>query len=396
MAVSPRVLMVVRLFHPWIGGTERQALKLSRALAAAGSDVRIVTGRWFRGTPRSERIEGVEVFRHHTLWEFFGIRGMKKFGGYLYILTLAWHLFRTRDTYDVIHVHGLNYHTAVAATVGRRLGKPTIAKLANSGIASDIDRMRRGQQLAGAGRLLGAALRCDRLVALSPVIADELRRAGVSEERIVSIPNGVEVDETAAPRRPESDVLRLVYIGRLHPQKGVDVLLEACALAIPRLEGRLSLRIVGDGPARSPLEDQAKALRLQGVVEFVGEVGDPMPEIDGADVFVLPSRTEGMSNALLEAMSRCRTVVATAVSGSQGLVSDGRSGLLVEPENPAQLADTIERLSRDREECLRLAETACSEIRRHYSLEQVAARYADLYVQLVEAARAEVAAEVQP
>jgi glycosyltransferase involved in cell wall biosynthesis len=382
--------MVVRLFHPWIGGTERQALKLSRALADAGYDVRIVTGRWFPGTPRSETIEGVEVFRHHTLWEFFGIRGMKKFGGYLYMLTLAWHLFRTRDSYDVIHVHGLNYHTAVAATVGRRLGKPTIAKLANSGMASDIDRMRRGQQLAGAGRLLGAALQCDRLVALSPVIADELRRAGVPDDRIISIPNGVEVDESAGPRDPDPDVLRLVYIGRLHPQKGVDVLLEACALAAPRIEGRLSLRIVGDGPARRPLEDQAKALSLGGVVEFVGEVGDPNPEIDGADVFVLPSRTEGMSNALLEAMSRGRAVVATAVSGSQGIVSDGRSGLLVEPDDPAGLADALESLSRDRRQCLRMGETARAEIRRHYSLEQVAARYADLYGHLVEGSDSEV------
>jgi glycosyltransferase involved in cell wall biosynthesis len=385
--VNPRILMVVRLFNPWIGGTERQALKLSRALVAAGYDVKILTGRWFPGTARSEIIDGVEVFRHHTLWEFFGIRGLRKFGGYLYMLTLAWYLVRNRKSYDVIHVHGLNYHTAVAATVGRRLGKPTIAKLANSGMASDIDRMRRGQQLAGAGRLLEAALRCDRLVALSPVIAEELRQAGVPEERIVSIPNGVEIDETAGSRAPEG-WLRLVYIGRLHPQKGVDVLLEALALAVPRLEERLSLRIVGDGPAREPLEDQAEALRLGEVVEFVGEVGDPMPEIDGADVFVLPSRTEGMSNALLEAMSRGRAVVATAVSGSQGIVDHGRSGLLVEPDEPAHLAAALERLAHDPHERLRMGETARAEIREHYSLEKVAARYGDLYRHLVENSRA--------
>jgi glycosyltransferase involved in cell wall biosynthesis len=376
-----RVVMVVRLFHPWIGGTERQAHKLSKALIGRGIPARVVSGRWFPGTRRTEVVDGVPVFRHHTLWEFFGVRGLRKLGGYLYIVTLAWHLVRTRRDYDVIHVHGLNYHTAVAAFVGHRLGKPVVVKLANSGPASDIDRMRRGQQLAGSGRLLPAALGCDRFVALSPLIAEELRQAGVEDERITSIPNGVEIPEPSLRREPNQGPTRLVYVGRLHPQKGVDVLLDAVSLLTQR-DIPVTLRIVGDGPERSVLEQEATRRDLAGTVEFVGAVDDADPELRRADVFVLPSRTEGMPNALLEAMARGMAVVATSVSGSSTLVEDGRTGLLVPPEDAEALAHGIERLVADGPERSRLGEGARAAMASTYALPVVASRYAALYREL--------------
>lgn len=380
----PRVMMVVRLFHPWVGGTERQAHKLARQLIEMGHDVTVVTGRWFFGTPRQETIEGVPVRRHSTLWEFFGLKGLRKFGGYLYMLTLAWHMYRTRDEYDVVHVHGLNYHTAVAATVGRWLGKPTLVKLANSGMASDIARTRAGRQLAGSRFLLPAALSCDRFVALSPAIAAELMEAGVARDPIVSIPNGVEVGGDVPPRVSVPDCTRVVFVGRLHPQKGADVLLEAARLLVDAGEGEWRIRLVGEGPARSDLEVLAARLKLNSVVEFVGEVGSPVSELDRADIFVLPSRTEGMSNALLEAMARGTAAVATAVAGSASVIEDGRTGLLVPPEDPTALADAMQRLAEDGELRERLANAARQEIENRYAMSEVADRYADLYRELIE------------
>ena len=70
-----RVNMVVRLFFPWVGGTERQAHKLAKMLKARKVDVEITTGWWFRGTPQREVMEGIPVFRNHTLWEMFKIKG---------------------------------------------------------------------------------------------------------------------------------------------------------------------------------------------------------------------------------------------------------------------------------------------------------------------------------
>src|SRR5688500_5627251 len=78
MAKPIRVLMVVRLFYPWVGGMERQAHKLAKSLTKRGVSVEISTGWWFRGTPQHEQLDGIPITRNTTLWDFFGIKGLRK------------------------------------------------------------------------------------------------------------------------------------------------------------------------------------------------------------------------------------------------------------------------------------------------------------------------------
>src|SRR5262249_56746103 len=101
---------------------------------------------------------------------------------------------------------------------------------------------------------------------------------------------------------------------------------------------RPQLVIVGDGPLRESLAGQARTLGVEDSVRFEGTVADVRPVLAAMDVFVLPSRAEGMSNALLEAMAAGRPVVATAVGGNTEVVTDGETGLLVPPANPAAIA----------------------------------------------------------
>jgi L-malate glycosyltransferase len=377
-----RVLMVSRLFHPWVGGMERQALKLARALAEDGVEVRIATGRWFKGTPRREHIDGIEVFRNHTLWEGFGVRGLRRIGGYLYMVTLAWHLWLTRKTYDLIHVHGLSYHTYVARLVGSRLGKPVIVKLANSGGASDITKLRTGQHLAGTGWMLPGALRCDRVVALNPTIADELRAESVDERRITHIPNGVEMPivDRIYVDRPE---IRLLYLGRLHPQKDLSTLLEAVALVVAGGDN-VTLEVVGDGPDRHRLETEVADRRLAGHLRFEGERPDPETALAGADVLVLPSLAEGLSNSLLEAMASGLPVVVSAIPGNLLVVENGRTGLTFPPGDAEALAGTIRRMIRDPGLRKELATNARDEIAARFSIRAVAQQYRHLYTTLLE------------
>lgn len=380
-ARSPRVLMVTRLFHPWVGGMERQALKLARALADDGVEVRIVTGHWFKGTPRRERIEGVDIFRNHTLWEGFGVRGLRRIGGYVYMLSLAWHLWIERNSYDLIHVHGLSYHTYVARLVGSRAGKPVIVKLANSGSASDITKLESGQHLAGTGWMLPGALRCDRIVALNPTIADELRLHGVDESRIVHIPNGVSVPivDRDYVERPET---RLLYLGRLHPQKDLTTLLEAVGRLLAAGD-RVTLELVGDGPDRSRLEGEVASRGLADSVNFRGERPDPSTALAGADIMVLPSLAEGLSNALLEAMASGLPVVVSAIAGNLLLVEEGRTGLTFPPGDAQALAGALRMLVRDPGLRKELATNARGEIDARYSIGSVASRYRQLYATLL-------------
>ena len=383
--------MVVRLFHPWVGGTERQAHTLARALIDRGVDVRVVTGRWFRGTPRRETIDGVPVFRNHTLWEFFGIKGFRKFGGYLYIVTLLWHLWRTRRTYDVIHIHGMNYHSATAVRAGRWVGRPTVTKLANSGSASDVEKMRQNRQLWGARYLLPSALACDRFVALNTAVVDELVAVGVPDDRIVSIPNGVPVE--AIPTRTDHRAdgpANVVFVGRLHEQKGIDTLLEATSRLDEPAAGRMRIDLIGEGPHRPGLESRIRDLGLGETVELIGAVDDVPVRLRRADVFVLPSRAEGLSNALLEAMANGLPVIVSDVPGNRDVVDHEVNGLRFAAGDAEALANCLDRLVGDEESRARLGAEARRHVERKYSLPSVVDRYMDLYESLTAGSPARV------
>lgn len=380
-----RVMMVVRLFYPWIGGTERQAHKLARKLVEQQQAVELVTGWWFRGTARRESIDGIPLYRNFTLWHFLDIKGLRKFGGYLYILSLILYLWRRRADYDLIHVHGLNYHTFAAVIAGRLTGRKVLVKLANSGRASDINKMRNDKQLALARYMLSTALQCNRFVALNEKVVKELRAVGVPPEKIVELGNGVEVDDnmcrvTYALHEPA----RILYVGRLHKQKGLDTLLHAFQrLRFRRSDSSMHLRLVGDGPLREKLIALAEQLKISPWVEFQGESDQVRAELHEADIFVLPSRAEGLSNALLEAMSCGLPVVVSDIPGNRDVIDDGENGLRFGLDDPEALAVRLDRLLAREMLRRRLGQAGFRTVQREYSLDHIAECYTALYEELM-------------
>lgn len=161
-----------------------------------------------------------------------------------------------------------------------------------------------------------------------------------------------------ATEGPRADLVRptLLAVGRLHRQKGIDVLLEAFARAgLP--EWRLVL--VGEGGERESLARQAEALGIAGRVRFEGAVPDPAPWYRAADIFVLPSRHEGTPNSLLEAMAYgLPVVVSNASQGPLDLVADGVSGIVTPAEDVAALAAALLRLAGSQELRARLGDAA--------------------------------------
>jgi len=377
--------MVVRLFYPWIGGTEKQAHKLAKKLRERNIDVQIVTGWWFRRTPQREVIDGVPVFRNQTLWEMFGIKGLRRFGGYLYFCSLLWYLWRHRTEYDILHVHGLNYHAAAVALAGRWFHRGTLVKLANSGQASDIKKMQAGQQLPLSRFLLPAALSNDRFVATTPTIVEELIAAGVPAEKISRLPNGVETDSL----RPKSDFalhdpVRLVFVGRLHEQKGLDVLLRAFRQLMGHFPDRhLRLQLLGDGPLRGELVALAAELQIADQVDFMGMTDRVFEYLQGGDIFVLPSRAEGHSNALLEAMACGLPVVVSDIAANLEVVEGGLNGLVFAVDSPNSLADVLTQLLEGHELRNRLGLAARQTVEAQYSLDHIADGYVALYREIL-------------
>src|SRR5207302_681586 len=138
----------------------------------------------------------------------------------------------------------------------------------------------------------------------------------------------------------------VVSVGRLEPQKGFDILVEATA----RMNGSSPPVVVicGEGPARKDLEDRIRALGLGERVRLLGNRNDAKAFIAAADAFCMPSRWEGSPLALHEALAAGRPVVASAVGGIPELLTFGQAGLLVPPEDPGALASAVGRVLSDR------------------------------------------------
>ncbi len=155
-------------------------------------------------------------------------------------------------------------------------------------------------------------------------------------------------------RSPDTEnTTRILFAGRLSREKGVDILLNAIALLPADIRASMEVVIAGGGPAESELRGLCNHLGLDENVRFAGTVApgpDLLAEYDGADIFVLPSRIEGVPRALLEASARLLPVVATSVGGVPHLIGDaesGASGLTVPPDDPQAMADAIARVIGD-------------------------------------------------
>lgn len=157
---------------------------------------------------------------------------------------------------------------------------------------------------------------------------------------------GIEPEVFDVADRAGSDRLRLLCVGRLVPEKGQTLLLEAMA-ELGRRGVDVEAVLVGDGPRREALEVRAAELRVD--VRFAGAVSseEVVGYYEWADVFCLPSFAEGVPVVLMEAMATAMPVVTTRIAGIAELVDDGRSGLLVAPGRVDLLADAIERLADD-------------------------------------------------
>lgn len=238
----------------------------------------------------------------------------------------------------------------------------------------------------------------DRVVAVSSAVANCARHErGIAKPGVATIENGVDIGEWSPARHSRDDARRewalaaedpvVGVIATLSPVKGHDDFLRAAAL-VARQQPRARFFLVGDGPLRTTLEAQARVLGIADRVVFAGARDDVARLLAMLDVVVLPSQTEGMSNALLEAMAMARPVVATAVGGNPEVVRDGVTGLLVPPGDPETLARAIARLLERPEDARALGCSGRKRVEKDFTVQKMVARYEALYLSLASRAAA--------
>lgn len=218
-------------------------------------------------------------------------------------------------------------------------------------------------------------------------------RCRLAMERCVVVANGVQLPqplpaaERAALRTELGiDASRplLLFIGRLVLAKNVSLLLRALA-ALPTAQ-RPQAWLAGDGPERAALQAEAERLQVNTSLRFLGERSDTARLLQAADLLVLPSREEGLSNVILEAMGSGVAVIATAVGGSPELIEDGVSGRLVGDDDSAALAAAIDELCADPARRQRLAARARAQAEARFSIDGMVAATLDTYDRCLSAA----------
>ncbi len=374
-----RVAMIIQSYLPCVGGAERQLEGLIPLLRDRGVETRIFT-RCYPGMAPFAVINGTPVYRTPTLSSWLRPAQLGKAADALTYTLFA--VARLRHWHpDLIHAHEL-LSPATTALVAQRLWRaPIVAKVLRGGKLGDINKL---HSRAG-GRLRLRALRRNvaAFIAISREIDDELAAVGVPAERRVHIPNGVDTGRfsrlSSADRRCLRTTLGLtggpviIYTGRLVPEKRLELLLEAWS-PIRVTHPTAILLVAGSGPEGPRLKKHAGP-----GVRFLGQVEDVAPYLQAADVFVLPSATEGLSNALLEAMATGLPPIATAVGGAPDVILQGENGLLVPPNNKAALTEALYSLLDDPVRRATLGKAASIRITANYSLNSIAARLRTLY-----------------
>jgi glycosyltransferase involved in cell wall biosynthesis len=380
---GPRIVMVLPAYLPEsFGGAEQQTRRLAQALTRCGAAVTLLAPRFARGTPAQEREGSVQVRR-------FLLRAAPNLGGRHFDAFLWWcgcigtWLWRNSRSYDLIYVVHGRLHAFPAAVAGKSLGKPVVLKPGRGGEAHfDLSVVQR-KRLLGPFFAHEIARNTTAWVANSREIAADLSRWGVPRERVHTIPNGIDIPEDGRRQRGNG-LVRFLSMGRLDSEKAVDQTIRAFAALSSDTHARLT--IVGDGPCRRELEALSRRLGQDGRIAFPGAVTDVTPYLREADVYLSTSVSEGMSNALLEAMSHGVMPVVSRVSGAADLVEDGVSGLLFPAGDETALAARLrEALAMTWERRHATGEAAREAVRARFSLEKVVDRHLTLYRDLIEA-----------
>jgi glycosyltransferase involved in cell wall biosynthesis len=421
MQDKPRIYMTIGTFHPLVGGAETRTLSLCQQLIKQGYQVQIVTFRHEYVWPIRDTVQGIPVLRvaglllgrRHRL-----PRPLQRLMYLMAMLVMSWTIWSHRQHYDILHVCQLNILSLPLACVCRLAHKRMVVVLASAGsgdastrkqgpvtlLAGPLDpdtpwlKVAAGTWAAGdfyalksAGKFVVGITRSMLksmhavLIVLSTRMLRDLKNNDFLLPGSRVIPNGTDIVRFHPPSadllQDEQRARTVVCVSQFRYAKGTDVLLQAWRLVHEQMpEARLVL--VGGGVLKEQQQKLAAALDLMQSVEFAGLHSDIITQFHRGTIAVLPSRWEGMPNALVEAMACGSACVATRVSGSEDLIQHEVNSLLVEVEDYHALAQALLTLLHDPELVCKYGQAARITIENHFVLDKTSEAYIEVYHEL--------------
>ncbi len=297
-----------------------------------------------------------------------------------------WRFYRLIETTRPVIVHAWLFHAVLLSRlVGRMAGvEIVISSRRNVNLGNSVREMLNRITIGIDDRVIAVSQAAGRV---------EIERGRASPDKVVVIPNGIDIDDyAAADPRTRAEVRRRIGIplearlvgtvGRLVSEKRTEGLIRAAVRVFDRFADS-RLIVVGDGRERAMLERLAAELGAGERIRFLGEREDVPWLLTGLDLFALSSDEEGMPNAVLEAMASGVPVVATAVGGTSEVIEHGVSGVLVPPGDPGALAEGIESVLGSPEFAGRIAANARRRVSRMFSISYTIERTGRVYEDLV-------------
>lgn len=346
-----------------MGGAEQFVVRLSNELVRRGYGVVVATDAGDLAGLLDASIPRIQV------------PGRAKSPWGLFLLAQRFRTILAEHRIDLVHANSPT--TALAAAIARQ--NEAIPVIASAhGVWNNLTR-----PAVAALFSLGA----DRVVGCSQAITAELLRAGLPRKKAGTIHNGIPLRAEPAPERrealrrefsvPEGGTV-ILTAARLANQKGIIHLLSAMPMILSECPSA-RLWLAGDGPLRGMLEAKTHELHIQHAVRFLGNRGDVPELLRAADLFCLPSLSEGLPLSIAEAMAASLPVVATTVGGVPEIVRNGLTGWLVPPCQPSLLANRLLSLLKDPSGRQRMGEAGHIRFSQGFTLERMVSKFERLY-----------------
>lgn len=385
-----KLCVVSSLYHPNMGGSGRLSVTFTENYISKGGSA-IVFCREISGLPFYDYNPNIKVYKLRSIYS--NVHDLEEISftniliSFLFSFSLIISFFRRKSEYNVVHFFGAGLPLIVSALFLKLLGKKITATVLAANVGTEAGSLK--ERYFPFGLLMNSILKnVDFFIAMTDEIKEALLRDGFKEEKVRMIPNWVDTNKFCpiAPAMKSSlrkklgfnESLSVLFVGRLVYRKGADLIIRAWKEVILANPSSV-LMIAGTGIEQDNLKSLAREMGIEKDVLFLGHINNADEYLKAVDIFVFPSRQEGMPTILLDAMACGLPVIASKIGGVVDVVEDGKAGILFEYEDVSGLSTALSGLIRDKETRDRLGVEARKKITEKYSIDRVADDYIKLY-----------------
>jgi len=386
------VCMVTGAFFPEISGGGLQCKTLIEALDRKITPF-VITTTTFKDSPLRDSVNAIKVFRIYLNPNSLFSK-IKAF----FILILIF--FKIQPKIKIFQLHGFSLKNIPMIILVKLSGKKAIQKLTSLGVDDPISISR---QKWGRIKLFWLSY-VDAFISVSPGLMDKFMNSSLKNKKLFFIPNGVDTDrfipldilnKKSMKKQLGLDAGKkiVLFIGFFSYDKCPDLLLKSWLMCRPRFKNQVQLLFIGASRSKyfeisadlvQRIKKEAEELEKEGEVKFIEKTLNIQAYYQAADIFVLPSRREGLPNALMEAMSCGLACIATRLGGiTDYLIDDGKDGLLFAPQDAQELSNKLNMLLNNQEYAQELGINARKKVERLFSIKLISERYFDMYNQVL-------------